>query len=143
MARCCATRVLHSRDKQFALSTRDVIRMVSYSIEAVIAVIIIATAALPVLSTSAGSVDFAKAESYQRLQFLSADAEFREFVYENNVQSLESMLEGHFDNFEFEICAPDCSGPQRLSKETIIADWHFAGYRDANQPRTLRLYLFR
>ena len=118
-------------------------RGMSYSIEAVIAVFIIATAALPLLSTTAGSVDFTKEQAYQSLQYLSMNVEFREFVYENNFQELGGMLGAQFEDYEFEICSPECGGPDRYSRQTLIADWQFAGYRTSNEPRTLRVYLFR
>ncbi|MBI2583389.1 MAG: hypothetical protein HYW25_01860 [Candidatus Aenigmarchaeota archaeon] len=115
---------------------------ISYSIEAVIAVLIIASAALPLLSLTSVNTDHAKQHAYQNLQYLSADPQLREFVFEDNANGIKSMLEGFFDDYEFEICNPECTGAKRTARETIIADWHFAGYRNVNQPRTLRIYLF-
>lgn len=114
----------------------------SYTIEAVIAIVIIVMAAVAMLSTGSASIDSDKADAYAKLQYLSTFPELREYVYEDNEERINQMLSEQFSDYDFNICKPDCGGPNLMAQETIILDWNFAGYRSDNQPRTLRVYVF-
>ena len=99
-------------------------------------------AAITVLSSGSASIDSDKADSYAKLQYLSTFPELREYVYEDNEGDLSQMLSEQFSDYDFNICKPDCGGPSMSSQKTLILDWHFAGYRLSNEPRTLRVYVF-